>query len=1052
MPLAVARRRSLPKPQPEADPRFRKVMDHLKRGAAKTKTHPSAAKKAGEASAAAKGPPNEKAAGAKSNQVDKIKQAPAKKPEKDSFLTLLRSEIQKAMPKTLGETGDFMKGDSAGEMKGSLKGNVNQKKTEAAGPTEGAAKQAPNESGVPAKEVKPIPSEAPPDAPVVNAAEGMPPPKTDSEVSLQDSKQDTDEQMKQAEVTPDQLQKANDPRFSAVLTTKDAVAKQADAAPSAYRVAEKGVLAGASAAAQGAARLGAALMRGIRGGSNSAVLSKQAAAKAKEEQERKDVTDHIEGIYNRTKESVEKKLSALETDTGEIFDKGVDAAVKGMTDYVNERLDAYKDDRYSGLFGGARWLKDKLFGLPSEVKVYYEAGRKVFTLEMDALVVRVASLVETRLKEAKDEVSKGQAEIKTYVQGLKPSLQSVGEAASKEIAGRFQQLEQSIDNKKNDLAQQLAQKYKGSFDKANAALKKIQDENSGLVNKFLDKLAEIYKILTEFKDKLISAFRKGWAVIRLIILHPIRFLGNLLAAIKQGVKQFAQPDRFWVHLKKAFLKWLFGSLAEGGIEVPSDFSLPSILKLVLSVLGITYDRMRAKAVKLVGERGVRLFEKVVEYIRILIQQGPAALWEKVKEDLANLKDMVFDAIKSWLIDTIVKRAVAKLVSMFNPVGAIVQALIMIYDVVIFLIENASKIVDFISAVLNSVEAIAEGAIASAANLIEKALEGAIGLVITLLAQLLGLGGISKKIKEVITNIQNVVDKAIDKALAKIVGVVRKLLGGGKDKTEDKVDPEHEKKVQEGLGAIDAEKVKYLVDGSISKEDAQKIAATVKGRHPVFTSLTVVEHGDDFDFDYVASPGKSYKGAHRRSGLLKVITMRIKDQGKAEKIEEAQISGRDWELAVQSAIVKEVLVPKWEIIIRVPIEIVSRGQKGFKTPSREDLARLKVQRGHQAGGSTRYPEVSMEVKRPGGGGEISQVRAVEITLVEDFSKKGKFSEHKVDQFDATVEILSKKYSPAPVYYYFVTPRPPSDQTKDFIVGTLQSKGITNLKVIWIVVKK
>ena len=73
-------------------------------------------------------------------------------------------------------------------------------------------------------------------------------------------------------------------------------------------------------------------------------------------------------------------------------------------------------------------------------------------------------------------------------------------------------------------------------------------------------------------------------------------------------------------------------------------SLPSILKLVLSVLGITYERMRAKAVKLLGPTAVAIIEKVVEYVKALIQGGPAALWEKVKEDLGNLKAMVIDAI------------------------------------------------------------------------------------------------------------------------------------------------------------------------------------------------------------------------------------------------------------------------------------------------------------------------------------------------------------------------------------------------------------------------
>jgi hypothetical protein len=778
MPLAAPRLRVLPKASPESDPRFRKVMDQLHHGAARTRAHPSAAKKAAEASAAAKGPSNEKAAGAKAKQVDKIQEAPAKKPETQTFLALLRAEIQNAMPKNLGETENFMKGGSSAELKGSLKGNVSQKKDEATADVKTASKEAPKESGVPTKEAKPIPAEPAPAAPAVSAPEGMPAAKSDAEVSLQDSKQDTDAQMKEAEVTPQQLQNANDPRFSAVLTAKDAVGKQADAAPGQYRAAERGVQAQGAAGATAAAHRGTVAMLGVRGGANSAVLAKQALAKAKEEAERKQVTDHIEAIYNRTKTSVEQKLSTLETEVGSIFDTGIDAALKGMTDYIDARLTRWKLERYLGSpIGLLLWAKDKLKGLPPEVNVIYEAGRKLFTGLMDTLVVRVAALVEGRLKEAKAEVARGQAEIKSYVDGLSPHLRAVGLAAQKDVAGRFEQLEAGIEEKKNQLAQQLAQKYKEAFDKANESLKKIQDENKGLINAFMEKLGAVIKALTEFKEKLMSVFKKGKDTINLILAHPIQFFKNLGAAIKKGIGGFV--DRIWEHLKKGFLTWMFGTLADAGIEVPSDFGLPSLLKLVLAVLGITYERMRAKAVKLLGPTAVAIIEKVVEYVKALIQGGPAALWEKVKEDLGNLKQMVIDAIQEWLITTIIKKAVLKLVSMFNPVGAIIQAIMAIYDTVVFIVEKAQQILAFIEAVVNSVAAIAAGAIDGAATWIENALAKAIPLVIGFLAQLLGLGGISKKIKEIIEKIQNFVDKAIDKAIAKIVGVVKKLFGAVK---------------------------------------------------------------------------------------------------------------------------------------------------------------------------------------------------------------------------------------------------------------------------------
>jgi hypothetical protein len=811
-------------------------MEDLKGGAARSKAHTPAARKAAEASAAAKGPPNERLAAGKAQQVEKIKEAPSKKTESSSFLALLQAEIAKAMPKTLGDTEKFMKGGSSEQLKGSLKGNVGQQRDQAEGGVKTASKESPKEAGA-ATEGKPIPPEAPPAAPTVDGAAAMPAPKPDSEVSMQDSKQDTEDQMKQAEVTTPQLQKANDPRFSAVLTAKDSVAKEADAAPGQYRAQEKGVLSASAATAKAVSAKGTTAMVGVRGGSNSAVLARQAAAKAADEKKRKDVTDHIEQIYNRTKANVEAKLNSLETEVGTMFDQGVDAALKAMTDFVDARMTRYKLERYLlKPFGAALWIKDQFLGLPDEVNVFYEQGRNLFTRLMNALVVKVAALVEQRLKEAKDEVTKGQAEIAAYVASQPKELQAVAKKAQSEVADRFKELESSIDDKKQQLAESLAQKYKEGFDKANDALKKLQDENKGLVQAFAEKLGEVIKILTEFKNKLMALLKKGADAIKLILADPIGFLGNLLAAIKLGFNQFV--GNIWTHLKAGFMKWLFGALAETGIEIPTDLSLPSILKLVLSVLGITYERMRAKAVKLIGERAVRIIEKLVEYVRALISGGPAALWAKVKEDLSNLKEMVIDAIQNWLIETIIKKAIAKVVTMFNPAGAIVQAVIGICDTVTFLIEKASQIMALIEAVINSVTAIAQGAIGGAANWIEKSLASTIPLVIGFLAQLLGLGGISKKIKETIEKVQNFVDKAIDKAIAKIVALVKKLFGkltGKEDKKDERTDEQKKADLHKGV-----------TEGQTALKQKGATPETVKGKLPPIqdkyklTALTLVK--------------------------------------------------------------------------------------------------------------------------------------------------------------------------------------------------------------------
>ena len=849
MPVPVPRSKVSPPKSPQSDPKFQRVTGRVNSGAARLKQHPPARSKAAQAQAAAVPPAKEKLAGAQAKQVDKMQQAKPKPVEPNGFLIALRAEIEKVMPQNLDQADSFMEGGEQQQMKGAVTGKVNSQKDEATGEVKASTKQAPDASSVPGKQVTPIPGEPAPATPQINAGEGMPSPKPEAEVTQKEYSQNADQQLKDAEVTPTQLSKANDPRFSAVLTAKDQVDKTANAAPGKYRAAEKGTLVQASVKAQADARTGAAALVGAKTRSGAAVRTRQNASKERDEKRRKEVTDTIEGIYTATKTSVEAKLSGLESQVSTMFDAGANAAIANMKDTSKREIELFKDDRYSGVTGKASWLADLFRPVPQEIKNILARNRVRFTQEMDRLVVSIANIVETRLREAKGEIDKGQTKIKAYVASLPRDLQAVGRAAEQEVAGRFDELRQGVDEKKNDLAQKLAQKYKEASDKADTELKKIEEENAGALRGLIDKLAEIIKILADFKDKLMSLIRKGMATIKLIIADPIGFLSNLIAAIKAGFQQFVA--NIWAHLKKGFMQWLFGALAGAGIEIPSDLSLPSILKLVLGVLGITYERMRAKAVKLLGPTAVAIIEKVVEYVKALIQGGPAALWEKVKEDLGNLKAMVIDAIQTWLIDTIVKQAVAKVLSMFNPAGAIVQAIIAIYNVVMFVIERASQIMAFVEAVINSVHSIATGAIGSAANWIEQSLARLIPLVIGFLARLIGLGGISQKIKEFITKVQSKVDAAIDKAIAKVVAVVKKLFGaGGGDKAKEKGTVEERWK--KGMAAVE----KYVAKGAKGDEfDADEF----KGGLPAiqsqfgFTKLVLVEQGAGFAIDAEMNP-------------------------------------------------------------------------------------------------------------------------------------------------------------------------------------------------------
>ncbi|MCL4498951.1 MAG: DUF4157 domain-containing protein [Chloroflexi bacterium] len=278
-------------------------------------------------------------------------------------------------------------------------------------------------------------------------------------------------------------------------------------------------------------------------------------------------------------------------------------------------------------------------------------------------------------------------------------------------------------------------------------------------------------------QRVLAIFRRIGATFNLIVSDPVRFLRNLINAVKGGFQQFAA--KILEHLRTALFDWLFGALQGAGLRLPARFNLEGILSIVLQVLGLTYDRLRARLVRLIGEPAVATLERVFEFLRILVTQGLAAAWQKILEFASGLVDTVIESIRNWVVTTIVKAAVTRIATMFNPVGAIINAIITIYNTVMFVVERARQIAAFVEAVIDSIDNIAHGNIGAAVNYVERTLARILSLVISFLARLIGLGGISDTIRRIIQRIQAVVDRAIDKVVNWIVQRARGLVQTGK---------------------------------------------------------------------------------------------------------------------------------------------------------------------------------------------------------------------------------------------------------------------------------
>ncbi|HSK35034.1 MAG TPA: DUF4157 domain-containing protein, partial [Propionicimonas sp.] len=165
---------------------------------------------------------------------------------------------------------------------------------------------------------------------------------------------------------------------------------------------------------------------------------------------------------------------------------------------------------------------------------------------------------------------------------------------------------------------------------------------------------------------------KAKAAFATIVKDPIGFVGNLVRAGKLGFQKFA--GNIVHHLKTALIKWLVGPLAQAGVYIPKSFSLLEIVKLVLSVLGLTWANIRSKLVKIIPEPVLVALEKTASILVTLVTEGPAAAWQQIVAELTELKDQLIGQVTQMISKEVVKAAVIKLVMMLNPAGAVVQAI------------------------------------------------------------------------------------------------------------------------------------------------------------------------------------------------------------------------------------------------------------------------------------------------------------------------------------------------------------------------------------------
>jgi hypothetical protein len=277
--------------------------------------------------------------------------------------------------------------------------------------------------------------------------------------------------------------------------------------------------------------------------------------------------------------------------------------------------------------------------------------------------------------------------------------------------------------------------------------------------------------------QVMAIVRRAGSVLATIVRDPIRFAGNLVAAVRGGLGRFAA--NIGAHLRTGLFAWLTGAL-RGAVALPARLDWRGILGFILNLLGLTWTWVRTRLVRLLGEPTVRRLETAVSWVGAIVTGGLGVIADRILGFATGLIDTVIGGIRDWVARSVVGAAITRLIAMFNPAGAIIGAIIAVYNTIRFFIERAQQLGALARSVFDSIAAIAAGSLGNAITAVEQSMARALPVILGFLARLLGLGDLASPVRNVINRARALIDRALDKVISWIAGVARKLVGRGRE--------------------------------------------------------------------------------------------------------------------------------------------------------------------------------------------------------------------------------------------------------------------------------
>lgn len=756
---------------------------------------------AGEHVSAAQGavtPPQEEMAGrAQASVVELLGEQPGPSPEIEALCTRIKEVIRSKRPPDEDSLVDAnpraMASDAGTQMNQNVQGDANR----VAGSYNSLEETPPGEAPPPGQAPEPIPGAS---SGEFDAQTAAPDPVPTENVSLEADVAANQQRMEEAGMNSPAAQEVQTGPIAEAREAQGELQATAERDPAEVLAEQEEALGTARGDMAALQEQALAALEQSRTTTTGGVEGQRGEMVGTESEMRAEAGRRAQAIFTTAQTQVTNLLNPLPRDAMNLWERGVAAESERFEQSLAE-VKRWIDERHEGVGGAIVGVWDAVTGLPDWVTEAYDRAERLFGDGICALIREISTSVNTVIASCQALIAQADRDIAAVYDSLPAELQGWAAGERERFQGQLSSLSQRATETRDNFNRDLVQRASQAVQDVRTRIHELREAAKGLIGRIADAIAAFIDdparaIINGLLSLLGIAPSAFWAlvarieqVIDDIADDPMGFANNLVEALKQGFQQFF--DNFGRHFLNGLLEWLFSGLGSVGVQVPSDFSLRSVITFFLQIMGLTWPNIRKILVKYVGEENVALVERAWEFISTLIEMGPEGIFELIKEQLnpQNLLDTVLQMAVDFVIQTLIEQVAVRVLGLLNPAGAIVQAIELIYKVGKWVFENAARIFTLIETVVNGIADVLAGNIGGMANAVERALAGLMVPVIDFLASLLSLGDLPNKVAEMIGGFQERVLGFVDRAIGWVVQKVKALLAklGLKEEEEPEAD-------------------------------------------------------------------------------------------------------------------------------------------------------------------------------------------------------------------------------------------------------------------------